>query len=198
MSTVARCATPIELNQRSHEFLRVIESTEITDLSGVPEATEYGMVGIVALLRQLRQRDGYLYIVGNGGSASVASHATTDFVNVGNLRATTIHDPALLTCMSNDYGYESGFARILSRVGTSKDALIAISSSGQSQNIRNAAKTMRDQGGTVITLSGFRADNPMRVLGDVNIWLNSEDYGMIEIGHQFILHNIADRLRLGL
>jgi D-sedoheptulose 7-phosphate isomerase len=75
--------------------------------------------------------------------------------------------------------------------------LVAISSSGQSANIRNAAAEMRKLRGAVVTLSGLKRDNPLRSLGDVNFWLDSSDYGMVEIGHQFILHNVADRLRLG-
>ena len=155
------------------------------------------MRSLVALLKDLRKRGGHLYLIGNGGSAGVASHAVTDFMNVGKLRATTLHDSALLTCMSNDYGYETAFARIVGTVASPKDVLIAISSSGQSKNIRNAATTMQDLGGTAITLSGFKPDNPLRTLGDMNVWLDSDDYGMVEIGHQFVLHNIADRIRLG-
>ena len=186
------------LGSRVVEFQRVIGSTEITDGACEPQDTEAAIVGLVALLKDLRQRRGHLFIIGNGGSAGVASHAVTDFVNVGKLRATTLHDSALLTCMSNDYGYEAAFAQILSTVASPGDVLIAVSSSGQSKNIRNAATTMRELGGTVITLSGLKRDNPLRALGDVNIWLNSTDYGMVEIGHQFVLHNLADRLRLGL
>jgi len=74
--------------------------------------------------------------------------------------------------------------------------LISISSSGKSKNIRNAAAKMRELGGTVITLSGFDQNNPLRQLGDVNVWLDSHDYGFVEIGHQFVLHNMADRLRI--
>ena len=198
VSAVVKQALDISLDSRSAEFRRVIASTEITDRAGSHRQSEEAIAGLVAALKDLRQCGGYLYFVGNGGSAGVASHAVTDFLNVGKLRATTLHDPALLTCMSNDYGYEAAFARILSTVASPKDMLIAISSSGQSSNIRNAAKAIRELGGTAITLSGFKADNPLRSLGDVNIWLDSTDYGMVEIGHQFVLHNLADRLRLGL
>lgn len=198
MSTVARNVTDMGLGARCHEFTRVIESVEITDASGRSWGTEEAMAKLVALCNELRQRNGYIYIIGNGGSAGVAGHTVTDLVNVVKLRATTIHDPALLTCMSNDYGYESGFARILASVATRNDLLVAISSSGQSENIRNAVRAMRELGGSVVTLTGFRSHNPLRTLGDVNVWLDSDDYGLVEIGHQFILHNVADRLRLGL
>ncbi len=55
---------------------------------------------------------------------------------------------------------------------------------------------MKEIGGDVITLSGFKSTNPLRKLGEFNFWLDSSDYGMVEIGHQFILHNIADRFHL--
>lgn len=198
MPAAVKEALDISLGTRSAEFRHVIASVEITDRTGSGRPTEEGMAGMVAILKDLRQRGGYLYFVGNGGSAGVASHAVTDFVNVGKLRATTLHESALLTCMSNDYGYEAAFARIISTVASPKDVLIAISSSGQSRNIRNAVTAMQELGGTAITLSGFKSDNPLRSLGGVNIWLDSADYGMVEIGHQFVLHNLADRLRLGI
>jgi D-sedoheptulose 7-phosphate isomerase len=198
VSAVIEKALDMTLGARGVEFQRVIGSTEITDGAGASRAAESGITGMVALFRQLRERGGRLYVIGNGGSAGVASHAVTDFVNVGRLRATTLHDPSLITCMSNDYGYENAFARILSISASPEDVLVAISSSGQSKNICNAATTMRGLGGATITLSGFKRDNPLRALGDTNIWLDSTDYGMVEIGHQFVLHNIADRLRLGL
>jgi D-sedoheptulose 7-phosphate isomerase len=198
MSAVVKQKQEISLDARGLEFQRVVATAEVTDLAGTRRETEKAMAGMVALLTDLRERGGHLYLVGNGGSAGVASHSVTDFLNVGKLRAATLHDPSLLTCMSNDYGYENAFVRILATVATSADVLIAISSSGQSANIRNAAAEMRKLGGMTVTLSGFKRDNPLRSLGDVNVWLDSSDYGMVEIGHQFVLHNIADRIRLGM
>lgn len=198
MQAVIEKMADMTLGGRAGEFQRVIDSVEFTDAKSASRQAEAGVAGLVGLLKELRQRRGHLYLIGNGGSAGVASHAVTDFVNVGKLRATTLHDSALITCMSNDYGYENAFARILSTTADARDVLIAISSSGQSKNICNAVATMRGLGGTAVTLSGFKRDNPLRGLGDTNIWLDSTDYGMVEIGHQFVLHNVADRIRLGL
>ena len=198
MSAVIESVQNMALDVRGAQLQRVIAAAEVTDADGIRRDAEPAIEDLVATLTQLRSRGSRLYLVGNGGSASVASHAVTDFLNVGKLRASTLHDPALITCMSNDYGYEAAFARILHTLAAAGDTLIAISSSGQSANIRRAAAEMRTLRGKVITLSGFKRDNPLRSLGDVNFWLDSSDYGMVEIGHQFILHNIADRLRLGL
>jgi D-sedoheptulose 7-phosphate isomerase len=198
MSAAFEQGLSMNLGARGAEFQRIVANAEATDASGARSDTEAAMAAMVRQLKDLRSAGGRLYLVGNGGSAGVAAHAVTDFLNVGKLKAATLHDPSLLTCMANDFGYENAFARILATVGAPGDTLIAISSSGQSANVRNAAAETRKLGGRVITLSGFKRDNPLRALGDVNLWLDSSDYGMVEIGHQFLLHNLADRLRLGL
>lgn len=198
MSAALEQVQGMSLGTRGSEFQRVIANTEATDAAGKRGDTEAAMAGLVARFKALRAAGGRLYLVGNGGSAGVASHAVTDFLNVAKLRATTLHEPSLLTCMANDFGYEVAFSRVLATLASAGDVLVAISSSGQSANIRNAAAEMRKLGGKVVTLSGFKRDNPLRALGDVNLWLDSSDYGMVEIGHQFLLHNVADRIRIGM
>jgi D-sedoheptulose 7-phosphate isomerase len=195
MSAVIEQSASMTLATRGAELQAILSGTEVTDVEAVRRDAEKSIVDLVEVLKDMRQRGRRLYVVGNGGSAGVASHAVTDFLNVGKLRASTLHEPSLLTCMSNDYGYDVAFARIVSQLAAPGDMLIAISSSGQSANIRNAAAEMRKLGGGVVTLSGFKRDNPLRSLGQFNFWLDSSDYGMVEIGHQFVLHNIADRLR---
>jgi D-sedoheptulose 7-phosphate isomerase len=185
----------ISLSSRVAAFGEIVRSAKITDACGAALDAEPAMQQLFGLLVGLREEGGMLYVVGNGGSASVASHAVTDFLNVGKLRATTVHDSSLITCMANDFGYEAAYARILSILAKPSDVLVAISSSGRSPNIVNAVNAFRNQGGVAITLSGFSSDNPLRGLGHYNIWLDSADYGSVEIGHQFVLHNLADRLR---
>ena len=85
-------------------------------------------------------------------------------------------------------------SNIIKHTLTPKDILIAISSSGQSKNIIAAVETAKNNNSTVKTLSGFKPDNKLRTTGDINFWSNSNDYGIVEMAHQFILHNIADRL----
>ena len=175
------------------EFSALLGRSEITGRNGTALGVEPGMAAVMQLLEQSRRDRASVYVIGNGGSASIASHTVNDFVNVAKLRAYTLHDSSLLTCMANDYGYENAFARILSDVASPKDVLIAVSSSGNSKNIRNAAVQAATDGMFVVTLSGFAPDNPLRSLGDINVWLDSRSYGQVEIGHQFILHNLADR-----
>jgi D-sedoheptulose 7-phosphate isomerase len=186
----------LTLGSRLAEFGEAVRSLEITDANGVVGDTEAAMTDLLGLLIDLRERGGMLFVLGNGGSAAVASHAVTDFFNVGKLRATTVHDSSLITCMANDFGYEAAYGRILATLASPGDVLVAISSSGKSPNIAQAVRTMGQGGGMTITLTGFAPNNPVRSLGNYNLWLDSSDYGFVEIGHQFLLHNLADRMRL--
>ena len=183
----------MNFNKRLTLFQSTLTQTEASDRAGELFSVEDGLSHAYALLTLLRSNQKRLFIIGNGGSAAIASHAVIDFLNVANISAHTLHDSAVMTCMANDYGYEQGFARILDRFAQADDVLIAISSSGKSENILNAVAMARNSGSQVITLSGFSPSNPLRVLGDINFWLPSNDYGLVEVGHQFILHNLSDR-----
>ena len=140
-------------------------------------------------------RKGSIYLIGNGGSAAVASHIANDLANMGSLRAHVLHDPALLTCLANDYGYEQIYSKQIQKFAKQTDLLIAISSSGQSRNILNAANAMAQIGGTIFTLTGFDSNNPLRKVGNFNYWIDSHDYGIVEIGHLFFLHHLTNLLR---
>lgn len=181
---------------RAAQFKDLLERSVVTDKDGVTDEIEVSIAAFCDRLTEMRKNGRNLYLVGNGGSAGVAGHAVTDFFNVAKLRAITLHESSLLTCMANDFGYENAFARMLAQMVNPGDVVIAISSSGKSMNIRNAAMQAAQNGGMVVTLSGFARDNPLRSMGEINFWLDSCSYGLVEIGHQFILHNISDRFGL--
>jgi len=182
------------ITKRLDQFQQSVIDTEITDSENNKFSLEDGIKKVHNLLINTRDTNSHLYVIGNGGSAAIASHAVIDFLNVGKISAHTLHDAATLTCMANDYGYENVFSNIVKHTLKPKDMLIAISSSGQSKNIIAAVETAKNNNSTVITLSGFKPDNKLRTTGDINFWSNSNDYGIVEMAHQFILHNIADRL----
>jgi D-sedoheptulose 7-phosphate isomerase len=183
----------LSFSDRLSNFKSVLADVRLTDSAALDLSIESGLQDIYLSLSKLKDASGSLYIIGNGGSAGVASHASTDFFNVAKIKTFTLHESSLLTCMTNDFGYENAFARMLDQVISKNDLLIAISSSGNSINIRNAVDIAKKHHANIITLSGFSKNNQLRQMGDINIWLDSDDYGFVEIGHQFILHNIADR-----
>ena len=183
------------LMEEAGQFRAILEKAEFSDHEGNSLDYEKGIQKNLGMLESLRDRCANLFLVGNGGSAGVVSHILTDFINVNKLNARTLHESSLLSCMSNDYGYENSFSEPLSTLAREKDLLIAVSSSGRSPNIHNAVKSVKKVGGEVITLSGFGHDNPLKSMGDLNIWLDSTSYGLVEIGHLFYLHYLSGRLQ---
>lgn len=135
-----------------------------------------------------------LFFIGNGGSAAIASHMTADFMKNGGMNTYSLYDNAVTTCMGNDYGYEYIFSKPLEFLIKERDLLVAISSSGNSQNIINAINVAKEKGATVITLTGFKEDNRAKQLGDINVWVPCDRYGIVESIHNLILQQIVDMI----
>ena len=133
-----------------------------------------------------------LIFVGNGGSAAIASHMATDYSKNGDIRSLALNDGSMLTCLGNDLGYEQVFAKQIELHARPGDLMFAISSSGNSANIINAVKAAYDAKCTIVTLSGFAADNKLRSRGDINFYIASDRYGFVEIGHLAICHAVLD------
>lgn len=127
-------------------------------------------------------------LIGNGGSAAIAEHIAVDMVKA-KCDAQALTNPVILSCLANDLGYENVFRHQL--LGASGTVLIAISSSGKSPNIINAAAYAASLGVYVVTMTGFDADNPLRGMGDYNVWVPSHNYGVVECAHLAILHSIV-------
>lgn len=143
-------------------------------------------------LKEVVNQNKKIIFIGNGGSAGIASHMAIDFWKNGGIKATAFNDSSLLTCLSNDYGYEHVFAKPIETFAEEGDLLIAISSSGNSPNILNAVKSAKGKGLSVITMSGFDPNNKLSSLGEINFFVPSREYGPVEVLHQFICHYILD------
>lgn len=144
------------------------------------------------IAQEATEHDGKLMFIGNGGSAGIASHMAIDFTKNGRMPAMCFNDGAALTCMGNDFGYEEVFAKQLHFHAHKGDVLFAISSSGSSPNILRAVAVARERGCAVITMSGFKADNPLRALGDVNFYIGLSEYGLVEVAHTAMIHAVVD------
>ena len=165
----------------------------VTDHQGGELSAIDGVTQWVAMTRAMHERGGFLYIVGNGGSAGMASHMAADACKNGHLRALTFNDPALITATGNDLSYDHVFSLPLERLARPGDLLIAISSSGNSPNIVRALEARSALGVEAVTLSGKRADNRSRTLGDLNFYVPLSRYGWAESAHQVILHYWFDQ-----
>lgn len=174
------------------ELNRLCVETQVSDLAGRTLELDAGFAWIARRTRATADSGNSMYFIGNGGSAGIASHQAIDYANNGRVRALALNDSAALTCIGNDHGYAHVFSRQLEIHGRDGDLLVAVSSSGQSPSILNAVETARERGMAVATFSGFRADNPLRALGDVNLYVDSDRYGFVELAHGTLIHAILD------
>lgn len=158
------------------------------------DASADALGSLCDILVAARDRDRKIIIAGNGASAAIASHVSVDLTKAGGIRTINFNEPDLITCFANDYGYENWIARAVEFYGDAGDVAVFISSSGRSPNVVNAAVCARDRGLRVVTLSGFDADNPLRRLGELNLWVDSRSYNIIETTHQSWLLAAVDNI----
>lgn len=150
--------------------------------------------GCVSKLIETARIGGRVYVLGNGGSAAIAAHVAVDLTNAARIPSLTFHDPALMTCFANDYGYEHSIEKILTCFARPEDTTIFISSSGKSPNIINAISKAKELGLFTITFSGFDPSNPLKQIGDINFWVDSHDYNIVELTHNIWLCAIIDMI----
>jgi len=142
---------------------------------------------------EIKKSNNKILIFGNGGSAAIASHVTVDLTKNAKIRAVNFNEADLITCFSNDYGYEKWVEKSIDFYADPKDILVLISSSGQSLNMINACRAGKNKKvSKIITFSGHSKDNPLSKLGDINFWVDSKAYNFVENIHQLWLLTIVD------
>jgi len=167
-------------------FKRIGDRLESVSTSALEEA--------VGLLQETSNSGGKVIIAGNGGSAAMASHVSVDLTKSAGIRAISFNEPDLITCFANDYGYEEWIKKAIEFYSDPGDIVILISSSGRSQNIIDAADFSRKQDLKLITFSGFSSENELRKIGDINFWVDSDEYNIVEMTHHIWLLSIVDRI----
>jgi len=170
-----------------------LRELSVTDRGGAAVSTADAVSQWVAMTRATHEGCGTLFIIGNGGSAGMASHMAADACKNGHLRALSFSDVALLTATANDLAYDQVFSLPLERLARPGDLLIAISSSGNSPNIVRALESSRAIGLRAVTLTGMDRGNRARALGDLNFHVPLSRYGWTESAHQVILHYWFDQ-----
>lgn len=180
------------VEQYFETLAKVTREARCTTLTSQKITIDAAFQQVCDLCHAAHDAGGKVMFIGNGGSMGIATHMAVDFSKNGGMRATAFGDGAMLTCLGNDLGYENVFAKQIEWHGRADDVLIAISSSGKSANILNGVAAARAHGAKVVTFSGFRGDNPLRSAGDINIYIDSLEYGFVEVAHQAIIHAILD------
>tara|TARA_B100000780_G_C21091591_1_gene439953 strand:- start:238 stop:795 length:558 start_codon:yes stop_codon:yes gene_type:complete len=141
-----------------------------------------------------KKNNSKLMLAGNGASSSIASHAANDFTKQAKVKAVCFTDSSLITAYANDYGYENWLAKAIESYYSKDDLVILISSSGSSKNIVNAALKAKKLGLKVITFSGFSDDNQLKKIGDINFWVPSKAYNIIENTHSIWITTVVDMI----
>lgn len=155
-----------------------------------------------AILR-VTEMGGHIYVAGNGGSAAIADHLCCDLTKgTATLKHKTISthslssNVALYSAIANDYGFEQVFSTQVGFFAKPGDVLIAISSSGNSQNILNAVHQAKTLGMTVIGLSGFEGGK-LKESSDIQLHADIRNYGVVEDCHQALMHILAQYIANG-
>lgn len=171
-------------NKYLFEYLNLINSK-------ANEVDQKKILKTVKLIKSLNKKNKIIFI-GNGGSAAIASHCSVDYKKVLKKQSITFNEPSLITCYANDYGHSNWMVEAFKSYANKGDILILISSSGKSENIIKCAKAAKKRNYKIITFSGFSKNNKLSKLGDINFWVNSKTYNIVENVHQIWLLMICD------
>jgi D-sedoheptulose 7-phosphate isomerase len=161
------------------------------------EKTLSKIINVKNAIIRAKKTNSRVLIFGNGGSAAIASHVSVDLTKNIKVKAMNFNEADLITCFSNDYGYEKWIEKAINFYGEKGDVVILISSSGKSKNMLNASRmAKRKKISKIITFTGNKKNNPLSKLGDINLWVDSNIYNHIENTHQIWLLSICDLIKL--
>lgn len=153
------------------------------------------------MLEEVVTQSGTIFVFGNGGSAAIADHLVCDCMKgarTGTHFAPRLHslvgNTALLTAIANDLSYDDIFAYQLQAMAKPGDMALAISSSGASPNVVKALRWASTHGLSTLALTGFSGGDAARIV-DAGLYVEADNYGLVEDAHQSIMHILAQYLR---
>lgn len=149
-------------------------------------------VEIKNIFKKISKNGGKIIFVGNGASASLASHAATDLTKQGKIRSIALNDHNLITALSNDYGYERWVEKALSYYGSEKDMVVLISVSGESPNLINALNYAKNKSIKTLSITGSSKKNTLNTSTDYSLWVDSKSYNIVESIHTIWITLIID------
>ncbi len=182
---------------RRHIVAALLEARASLDALLLDETALASIEQAATLLVHTFERSGRVYSCGNGGSMSDAMHFAEELTgryrnNRAGLAAQAISDVGHLTCVANDFGYDQVFARYVTSHGRDGDCLFAISTSGRSTNIINAAVAAKDRGIAVLALTG-NATSALGTLADVCIATPAGDFAdRVQELHINVIHILIE------
>ena len=173
------------------EFIRDYLSELDATIRALPHEQ---IAGIIEAVRDARDRDAQVFVVGNGGSAATASHFAVDLGKGASMGAerrfrvlSLTDNTPWMTALSNDISYEDVFVEQLKNYAEKGDLLIAISGSGNSKNVLKALQYANQIGCETIGISGF-AGGKLKDLVKHHVHIKSDHMGLIEDGQMIVGH----------
>ncbi len=170
----------------------IFTQVSFQDIEGKEMSAVQGFATWKEKTKETKHKQNYVYLIGNGASAAMASHFAADLSKNADVLTQTFTDVALITAMGNDEGYENVFAKPLANRGRCGDMLVTVSSSGNSPNVLKAIEVAKQKKMFVVTLSAMEENNRSRSLGHLNIYAPAPTFGLSETAHMAILHHWAD------
>ena len=150
------------------------------------------IINIKNKIIKVNRNKGKVFIVGNGASASLASHAATDLTKQAKIVSQAFNDHNLITAFANDYGYNNWVQKAFEFYCKPNDLIILISVSGTSSNLVKALEYARNKGIISVSLTGSDFDNPLRKNSDYSLWVDSKSYNIVESIHTIYITTIID------
>ena len=134
-----------------------------------------------------------IIILGKGGSNSVASHISQDYMKFHNKKVSILSDPSMITMLTNDFGYDWAYQKFLEYYVEEDTLVIIMSSGGESDNMINCMNWCEENKVSYGVLTGFSPENTIKnkaksALWNYHIW--STEYGVVECVHQIFLHGV--------
>ena len=133
-------------------------------------------------------------ILGNGGSSSVASHISQDYMKFHKKKVSILSDPSMITMLTNDFGYDWAYQKFLEYYVEEDTLVIIMSSGGESTNMLKCVDWCEDNKISYGVLTGFSPDNTIRGEATSALWnyhIASDSYGVVECIHQIFLHGVV-------
>jgi len=139
------------------------------------------------IIKKTSQKENNIFIFGNGGSSSTANHFANDMTKNAKIKTLSFSNDNLITCYSNDYGFENWIKKVLEHYAKPNDLAIFISASGNSENVVRGAKFSKSKKIQSYSLTGLKKNNKLNSISDNFFWVNSSSYNQVEIIHHMIL-----------
>ncbi|AGC50637.1 SIS domain-containing protein [Lawsonia intracellularis] len=189
----------ISWNNYVQRISKLLTSVEVSISGGNSLSLEDGFIHWVQKTEELRNTNRTVFFIGNGASASMASHFSADLTKNAQINTKVFTDLSLLTAIGNDLGFEYVFSVPFARDVCSGDMLVVISCSGESPNVVNTirlAQSMQEKQIFCVSLTGKHFSNTVRQLGDLNFYVPTNAYGECESCHAIILHHWMDSIQV--